>query len=472
MIDPSSPNTHDSKQGLTGYIADYLQRWRYLSIPALLYLLHAAFLTGSLAISALFFNLAIDAMGYPRTFLGQLDSLAILVAASLSLPLWWLVTRIGLRQAMIANAIIQATSVFIYAFWPAVVPLLFAVSLTGMGGVLFQVSAAPFMMRYSDSESRDHLFSASASINIGVAGLGSFLAGPLPGIFARWLDVEAQSALAYRATFVVAGFGLLLALIPLLLIKEEHLNQSASATTNTASRQWTGIIEQARGLWHALVGRLRSLRSSPLIETIPEPYRGVVRRPWPVIQLLISPFLISCGAALTIRYLNLFFRERFGVGDELLGIIFATLSIATGIAALIGPIVSIRIGKIQTIALIQALSIPFLLTMAFTPVLAIVFGAALIRASLFNMASPLYDAFAMERTDEALRPIVIGLVNGAYTAGYLIAPLVSTWVQEHYGFTPLFVATAIFYSSAMLANYWLFIHPKQPFLREKQTSNT
>ncbi|NOK58007.1 MAG: hypothetical protein GFH27_549287n311 [Chloroflexi bacterium AL-W] len=465
MTDPSSPDTPKQiKQGIIGYLTDYTQRWRYLSNPALLYLLHAALLTGNLAISALFFNLTIDAMGYPRTFLGQLDSLAILVAASLSLPLWWLVTRIGLRQAMMTNAIIQATSVFIYAFWPSAIPLLFAVSLTGMGGVLFQVSAAPFMMRYSDPESRDHLFSASAAINIGVAGLGSFLAGPLPGIFARWLDVDAQSALAYRTTFVVAGVGLLVALVPLLLIKEAPPNRPTSVTSDTESRwSWSEMIGHIRGYWQSLVAYLRSLRSVPLIEAIPAPYRGVVQRPWPVLQLLISPFLISCGAALTIRYLNLFFRERFGVGDELLGIIFATLSIATGMAALMGPIISIRIGKIQTIALIQALSIPFLLTMGFTPVLAIVFGAALIRASLFNMASPLYDAFAMERTDEALRPIVIGLVNGAYTAGYLIAPLVSTWVQEHYGFTPLFVATAIFYSSAMFANYWLFIRPR-PYL--------
>ena len=48
----------------------YLQRWRGLSGPARLYLVHAALLTSSLAISGLFFNLLILALGFPLTFLG------------------------------------------------------------------------------------------------------------------------------------------------------------------------------------------------------------------------------------------------------------------------------------------------------------------------------------------------------------------------------------------------------------------
>jgi hypothetical protein len=52
---------------------------------------------------------------------------------------------------------------------------------------------------------------------------------------------------------------------------------------------------------------------------------------------------------------------------------------------------------------------------------------------------------------------VIGLINGANTAGYLVAPAISTWVQARYGFGPLFVATAICYALAALANYWFFV---------------
>jgi len=436
-----------------------MQRWRHLSRPARLYLLHAALLTSSLAIIGLFFNLAILALGYPIRFLGLLNTVSIAVAALLSLPLWWLATRIGLRWALLASALLQAGGALLFALWPTPVPLFGAVALTGAAAVLFQVSAPPFMMRYSDPAARDHLFSANAAINLGFAGLGSLVAGGLPALFGRLFSVDATAGVVYRATFAVAAVGLLLSLVPLLLIGE-RANDERTPASGDDGQDAIGSDDAAHdpiaGTAPPASRRLpRAI--SPLLARLPAPWRALLRRPWPLIMLLIPPFLISWGAALLIPYLNLFFKQRFAVGDATLGLIFAGLNVATGVAALIGPLLSIRIGKIRTIALTQALSIPFLLALGFVPLLGVVVGAALARQALFNMGSPLYDAFAMERTAEDVRPTVIGLINGAYSVGYLAAPTISTFVQERYGFGPLFVATTTCYGLAVLSNYWFFV---------------
>jgi hypothetical protein len=84
------------------------------------------------------------------------------------------------------------------------------------------------------------------------------------------------------------------------------------------------------------------------------------------------------------------------------------------------------------------------------------------------MSSPMYDAFAMEQTPEALRPTVIGAINGAFASTYLVMPLVSTTVIEYYGFTPLFIATGIFYSLAIVANYLLFVRGRSPMRQPGQ----
>ena len=418
----------------------YRDRWRHLSRPAWLYLLHAALLTSSLAISGLFFNLLILALGYPLTFLGWLNMVSIAVAALLSVPLWWLVTRIGLRPALLTSAAFQATSIFTFAIRPTAAPLLLAVALGGAAAVLFQVSSPPFMMRHSDPAARDHLFSANAAINIGLAGVGSLVAGVLPALFGRMLGVDAESALAYRTTFAVAGTGLALSLIPLLLIDER-------ATTNDPQPPTPNPQPPTPRRW-----------------SLPEPWRSLIRHPGPLLKLLASPFFISWGAALLIPYLNLFFKESFAIPDRVLGLIFAALGITTGLAALAGPVISARIGKIGTVVLTQALSIPFLLMLGFVPLFYVAVGAALARGALFNMGSPLFDAFAMERTDEAARPVVIGLINGAYSVGYLAAPVISTRVQERYGFMPLFLITAICYGLAVLANYWFFVRKRGPLV--------
>jgi MFS family permease len=425
----------------------YLQRWRHLRRPARLYLLHAALLTSSLAIVGLLFNLAVLALGFSIDFLGLLNTVSFAAAAVLSVPLLWLVTRVRLRLALLGSAALQIASVLLLTLVPVAPALLLSGGLAGAAAVLFQVSASPFMMQQSDPATRDQLFSANAAILIGFAGLGSLLAGRLPGLIAQLLGVAAESALAYRGAFAVAAVGLVLSILPLLLLSEAGRVEEVADRENPELYP-TVVAPQPRE-------RLRPAHR--LSSAIPASWRDLLRHPMPLVKLLISPALISIGAALLIPYLNLFFKQRFAVADARLGLIFAGLGLVTALAALAGPALSNRLGKIHTIVLTQALALPFLALMGATPLLGVAVGAALARSALFNMGAPLYDAFAMERTDEAARPAVIGAINGAYSIGYLFAPLISTQIQAAYGFTPLFVITLACYALAVLAKYWFFV---------------
>jgi MFS-type transporter involved in bile tolerance (Atg22 family) len=292
---------------------------------------------------------------------------------------------------------------------------------------------------------------------IGFAGLGSLVAGWLPGLAAQLLGVAPESGLSYRAAFAVAGVGLVLSLLPLLLL-EESVEAKGSADQSRESIQAVTVVSPATVVSSA--GERVPLRyglRAKLQSAIPDSWRDLLHHPIPLLKLLISPALISIGAALLIPYLNLFFKQRFAIADAPLGAIFAGLGLSTALAALAGPALSARLGKIRTIVLTQALALPFLALLGATPLLGIAIGAALVRSALFNMGAPLYDAFAMERTDEAARPAVIGVINGAYSVGYLFAPLVSTQIQATYGFTPVFTITLVCYALAVLAKYWFFV---------------
>ncbi|HEY3229891.1 MAG TPA: MFS transporter, partial [Roseiflexaceae bacterium] len=293
----------------------------------------------------------------------------------------------------------------------------------------------------------------NTAINIGLAGVGSLVAGGLPALFGRLLGVGAESPTAYRATFVVTAAGLVFSLVPLLLIDDRAGMSVVSRQLSIAAGHEQRTTDNGQRTTDNGQSKIQRLKSR-----LPDFWRDIIARPGPLVRLLIPPLLISFGAALLIPYLNLFFKQRFAIPDTTLGAIFAGLNVSIGVAALAGPAISVRIGKIRTVALTQALSIPFLLILGSAPLLAVAVGAALARAALFNMGSPLYDAFAMERTDEAARPTVIGLINGAYSVGYLVAPAISTWTQRYYGFWPLFLATTGCYALAVLANYWFFVH--------------
>jgi MFS-type transporter involved in bile tolerance (Atg22 family) len=309
------------------------------------------------------------------------------------------------------------------------------------------------MMAHSSSAERDHLFSLNAALNIGVAGAGKWLGSTLPGLLSLPLGVAADSAAAYRATFAIVGLVLLGSILPLLRVPARP-PQPPAAEAQTATP-----AEPAEATGAAAISRLSALLArliAPLSRRLRQPWRSVAADPLPLLLLLLPPLLISCGAALLIPYLNIFLSERYDAGNTELGFILAAGDIAAGLAMLAAPLLSARLGKIGAIVLTQLLSIPFLLLSGFAPGLLIAGGALVMRFGLFNLGVPLYDAFAMERSPPAARPIVIGLVNGAYAAGYLLAPAISTRVQQFYGFAPLFVATASFYVLAALLMFAFF----------------
>lgn len=405
-----------------------------LTRPARRYLFYAALLTFGLAISGLFYNLLLVELGYDRRgirlpligetpLLGVLNSLPVLAAALSSLPIWWAVQRIGLRPALIAGALLHAVVLLGVALWPAPAPLLFCAALSGPASVLFQVSAAPFMMRYSRAAERDTLFALNGALIIGAAGLGHLIGGPFPGLAASVLDLPA-GAPAYRATFAVAATLVAVAALPLLLPAEPT---GAPRHAGPAQISAGGLIRAAFGAW----------------------------------PFTLSPLLISLGAALLIPFLNLYFRQRYDASDAAMGMIFAAIGVATGAATLLGPWLSRRFGKIGSVVLTQALAIPCLLLLGLAPTLWLAATVALVRGALMNMAIPLYDAYAMERTPEAARPMVIGLIKGAFSTGYIIGPTVSAIVQDRSGFGPLFVATAFLYACAVVANTLLFLRPRR-----------
>lgn len=423
---------------------------RSLSPPARRYLLHTALLTFGLSIAGLFYNLLLVELGFdrrtltlpvvgPLTVLGLMNSTPVLAAGVSSLPIWWLVSRIGPRPALVASAVISGASLLGTALLDGPVALIAVASVGGPASVLLQVSAAPYMMRNSSPDERDSLFALSAGLNIGVAGVGSLVAGFIPGVAVAALDLAPQSAAVYRVTFLVAAAITALAALPLLWGDEQPTPappaHGAPPRGRSAGAIGAELLALARSAQHAL-------------------------------PFLVSPLLIGSGAALLIPYLNLYFRQRYGAPDEALGAIFAAVGVATGAATLLAPQLSRRLGKMPSVVLTQALAIPCLLLLGLAPGLWLAAGVALLRGSLMNMAAPLYDAYAMERSPEAARPAVIGLINGAFAAGYIVGPTVSAEVQRSYGFGPLFAATALFYACAAAANFLLFVRrPQQPALQ-------
>jgi predicted MFS family arabinose efflux permease len=98
--------------------------------------------------------------------------------------------------------------------------------------------------------------------------------------------------------------------------------------------------------------------------------------------------------------------------------------------------------------------------MGFSPFFWMVAIGFLMRGTLMNMAVPLYSAFSMEQIPEREQGTVNSVKELAWQVGWAVGPYISGLVQLSFGFTPLFVTTAVLYALAILVT-WIFFGQKE-----------
>ena len=406
-----------------------LQQVRKLNKPARLFLL-ALFLDGLLFTAfGLFFNFYILADGQSREFLGLINAMPSIAALVLGLPMGMLSDRIGRKTSMIIGFTLANIGIITMLLVHQPILMLAMAFLWGASGQLYALSHAPFMMKVSDDSNRDLLFSLSFGVFPLASTLGNALAGVMPGFFSRFLHIPNQSAAAYQAVLLVSVISSFVVLVPILLIKEPRT--PASETPQPARKH-----HSFGDIW------------------------GIIKRPV-TIKLSLPNLIIGIGAAMLIPYLNLFFSERHHLSDQNLGILFAASSLLVGVGTFIGPrLVGNLGGKIRMIVISQSISLFFLLVLGFSPFAWLAVIGFFVRGTLMNMVAPLFDAFAMERTPEFEQGTVNSIRSWAWNVGWSIGPYLSGIVQQRFGFSPLFLTTAILYAVGILLT-WSFFGKKQ-----------
>ncbi|MBC7225873.1 MAG: MFS transporter [Thermoflexales bacterium] len=408
-------------------LARQLHRTAGLSRNAKLFLATVSISALGNGIFMLLLNLFILARGNDKTFLGLLMSTTSLTALVLGLPMGVVVDRMGRKRAMVLGASLAAPGTLLLTLSPADWPLFVAAALFGAGNALFMAAGPAFMAENATDDERPTLFSLQSGLSLLMSFLGSAAGGSLPAFFGHLMKVHPESVAAYRAALLTAGSLMALMLVPLLLIREERRHPAGGGR------------------------RPFTLRDFPF------------RRD--VVALLVPELVIALGAGLLIPYLNLFFKERFRISDSLLGMTFAVSQLLMGGATLIAPILAERWGKIRTVVFTQLASLPFLMALGFVPILPVAIGAFWLRATLMNMAGPLYTAFAMERVRENERGTVGAMIGVTYSVGQSLGPGISGVIQSRFGFSPLFVTTGVTYLIASLLLLALFGRAERPAAR-------
>jgi len=396
------------------HIKDYIKHIRLISRNAYLFLMGSFFMGFGSSVFWLLLNLYLRQLGFKEGTIGSILSASSIGTVIVAVPAAILVDNFKAKYILMIACLFSSGSMISMAISEQIGTMRILYGFAGAMGTASMVAASPFFMRNSSPVERPYLFGINMALNTVAGFIGSLAGGFIPDYLAK---SGVPLLLGYRYT-LIGGASLALAGIAFYsMIKSD-------------SPQKSGKLDLAQ-------------------------YIGA--RDWRTMSKLMIPhFTIGMGAGLVIPFLNLYFLKRFDLESAAIGRIFSIAAIFTATGFLVGPAIVKKIGLLKTVVATELLSIPFLLILAFSYSLPLSIVAFYFRGSLMNMASPLYNNFAMELVPENQQAGVNSVLSLAWSSSWMVSTNIGGQIIEHYGFTPVMLITVGLYTVGIVISYTLF----------------
>ncbi len=413
------------------------------------------FISGSFLSSAAFglffvnFNLYLAARGFDPSTIGLVATTSGLSIAAAAIPASILANRLGRRNTMLLGAATVIIAFLGFLTFDALAAIVMLTVLYGTGQQLMAIPASPFLTENSKPDQRNEVFALNgAMFNLSqvIAGLS---AGAIVGLFLGGGGSSNQVAsfhlLLVGMVVLIGGTALLLIVIG------DDRHRSGLAETGVVAPEPNQPPVAASGM-QARLSRIGVHVSEPRL----------------FLKLVAPGFLIAIGAGQVLPFLNLYIVGRFGLDLSTTNAVFAVSALGTMIAILIQPVIARRYGKIQSVVLVQAASIPFITVLGFAPWIPLVIVGMTVRNALMNAANPVFSAYVMGRVKPLERATITASQSMVWSIGWAIGGIYYSTVQGALGFARgydvNFLTIIVFYSTAT-ALYYLWFARREPAAR-------
>jgi MFS family permease len=410
----------------------YLNHVRAFTRDARLFLIANIVLALGTSAATVFSTLYFRAIGYDALWVGWVTTANQVGGALGTLPTVLLIDRIGRRRSIVLGASISLLTWGAALLSPARELTLSWMAVSGAANVLYGLAVVPLLAEVSTSYERTTLFTTRDGLATLSLFAGGLFVGGLPALIAPGLGVGPESAEAYRAVLLGSAAFRLLALLPLMLIHDDHAGTKSAtpgAEAADAARNRVPFI-------HYLNPRVLAALHTP------------------VVRIGLPLVIVYFAGSLVFPFLPLYLKDRFAAGDQLIGVTLGFINLSIGIGALAAPLLVQWLGRPRVIVAGALLSGLGILLMTFGARIEIVLVAAVLRAGLFNLALPVFRAMVIDAAPRSEHTIVSLVLATSENVGATAAPPLSGRAQGLIGYSPVFTAAALLYCAGALAFVW------------------
>jgi MFS family permease len=398
----------------------YIDKLHLFKRDARLYILIMSTSAFANGINSVIFNLYLEGEGiHSADFIGFFLSISLFATAGISFIAGLLADRHSRKKILLASNTVSFAFVAFQYLTLDSLALISSAVLIGISGAFTQVAWSPYMTDLSTDEERAHLFGVSHGVSLLALFVGNLFGGLLPGFFSGLFGYLPESTPAYRLTLLAA---LVPSAISLVLIVFMTSDPPCRSTPQLGLKNVTN--------WD-FIGKYAS-----------------------------TVTVVGLGAGVIVMFFNLFFKYRFSAGSEVIGIIFGINTIVLSSGSFLAPALADRIGRVRTVVVTEALSLPFLLTIGLADSLPIAVTGYIVRNVLMNMASPVSNAFFMEGLTKEERATAVGVVRTGDSLVRGIAANIGGWFLAMGMYqTPYFVVAGLYVLAVVL--FYVFFKNKE-----------
>ena len=407
--------------------------WKSLSREAWTFLFARGLSAFSLGIVVILLNLYFRAVGFDEKFMGLSFAIFGLGCALSSIPVGFLSDYIGSLRTMIIGEVILCLTLWGQVSFFSSHIILLSSLVAGIGTAFIAVSRQPYTAKVSKKTDKVSLFSFSYAVFLGMSVVGNVFGG-----FARRLIPALSIATSYRYLLFVAGVLNLLSAAILYFTGKMRAKTTIgdSESEDAPSVEINGTIGNTKP----------KNRISLWIDVIKF---GAIR------------LIIGLGSGLSIPFLNIYFKDRFELSTLAIGVVFGVGSLVTAVIVMGGPPMAKRSGTVNTIVFLQIISLPFLVVLSVSQLLALAIIAFWLRASLMKTSTPLFRSVVMNSLPKHFRGRGASVTVTLWHLGHAGGSLAGGRLIADTGFFAPFVLTAGIYGFGAMLFYLMFHKVKQ-----------
>jgi predicted MFS family arabinose efflux permease len=401
----------------------YLHRVRSFSPDIKLVLVYCLLANIGYGVIELIFNFYLLELGYREDFIGQWRAVSTLSVAAASLGLGAMINRFGSWRTMVAGFSALCLASFGLGLSSSSWLLMLLAVVYGASLAFLMNPVLPLIMDYERHDLRQYASAVSLSVvNLSLM-IGSLMGGLAPDFFARVIpSISEGSVGAYRAA-MLSGAGIaVLALIPLLFMKEpRHHRVERRGRANTADESPKERRQTRKDLG----------------------------------QFVLMAGLMSIGVGMIWPFYNVFLKS-LGSSDDQVGYIFAISGLIAAVCGLVAPVVVARSGAVTSTLFLRLSVVPFFIPQIFMPTLGLAVLAFYWRSATASTAWPIEVTFISEVLPPRARAGVFGLRSSVWNLGYAAATYLGGLLIVARGYGPSIVSFVIFSTLSALVYFWYF----------------